>query len=85
MPVAIHCEAVTEPYRPCASFGIRWIAASDYRLPRNDTTVGQGTLPYCHRDTLVIARAQPVAIHCEPIREALLCEEYANGGGDVDD
>ena len=27
----------------------------------------------------------PVAIHCDPIREALLCEEYANGGGDVDD
>ena len=26
--VAIHCEPVTEPHPPCASFETRWIAAS---------------------------------------------------------
>ena len=88
--MAIHCEPESEPHRLYASPEARWIAASDYRLPRNDTALGTGHSPVfsqpvpCHREPerhgdplapgnrsalslrIVIARAEPVAIHCEP-------------------
>ena len=58
MPVAIHCEPVSEPHLPDASFETRWIAASlPLVAPRNDRV-------RCHREG-----EAPVAIHCEPLTE----------------
>ena len=56
--MAIHWPSVSEPHFPYASFETRWIAASLTSFPpRNDT------------ESVVIARAKPVAIHCEPVSE----------------
>ena len=54
MPVAIHCEPVSEPHLPDASFETRWIAASlPLVAPRNDRLC-------CHREGA--ARGDPLAL-----------------------
>ena len=65
--MAIHCEPVSEPHSRKAFFETRWIAASlPLVAPRNDSVCCH---PFTFSLTLVIARAQPVAIHCEPVSE----------------
>ena len=64
MPVAIHCEPVSEPHLPDASFETRWIAASlPLVAPRNDRVccTSPHTLTHsCHREGA--ARGDPLVL-----------------------
>ena len=69
-PVAIHCEQVSEETSRTHTLETGWIAASITSFtPRNDKVCLLSWNRTLHSNTLVIARAKPVAIHCDPVSE----------------
>ena len=63
-PVAIHCEPISEPTKP-ERFTSRHDGLPRPFVPRNDNVVSQNTTDISS-PLRVLARAQPVAIHCAP-------------------
>jgi hypothetical protein len=66
-PVAIHCEPISEPTKP-ERFTSRHDGLPRPFVPRNDNVVSQNTTDISS-PLRVLARAQPVAIHCTPTSE----------------
>jgi len=66
-PVAIHCAPRNEPTNPDTRTS-RHDGLPPPFVPRNDNIVKQNTIDISS-PLRVIARAQPVAIHCAPITE----------------
>ena len=64
-PVAIHCEPVSEPYCPYAPIAYSGLPRPSLAFPPRNDKVAHTTINY----HLVIARAKPVAIHCDPVSE----------------
>jgi hypothetical protein len=63
-PVAIHCEPGSEPTKPDTRTSRHDGLPSPF-VPRNDNIVKQNTTDISS-PLRVLARAQPVAIHCTP-------------------
>jgi len=66
-PVAIHCEPGSEPTNP-ERFTSRHDGLPRPFVPRNDNVVSQNTTDISS-PLRVLARAEPVAIHCTPTSE----------------
>jgi hypothetical protein len=74
-PVAIHCAPISEPTNPDTRTS-RHDGLPRPFVPRNDNIVKQNTTDISS-PLHVLARAQPVAIHCAPISELLNPERRA--------
>ena len=66
-PVAIHCEPGSEPTKPDTRTS-RHDGLPRPFVPRNDNVVSQNTTDISS-PLRVLARAEPVAIHCTPTSE----------------
>ena len=75
-PVAIHSEPRTEPTKPDTRTS-RHDGLPRPFVPRNDNVVSQNTTNISSPQR-VIARAKPVAIHCEPISEPTKPERFTS-------
>ena len=75
-PVAIHCDPASEPTKPDTRTS-RHDGLPRPFVPRNDKVMSQNTTDISS-PLHVIARAKPVAIHCEPISEPTKPERFTS-------
>ena len=74
--MAIHCEPRTEPTKPDTRTS-RHDGLPRPFVPRNDNVVSQNTTNISSPQR-VIARAKPVAIHCDPRSEPTKPERFTS-------